>query len=203
MIALLQTIATVGLGALLAGQVAVTRTGRLRRAIAANLDLLDRLSADNPHRAALEAHNGELLAVLARRQRSRFGPFVQAGVSFGAVTVTAFYALMMAAVAALLAAGIVPADPDPTSEPTPGDRWAVVWFLGLVAAGLIGWAVWIARRQFREHPPPPLPTEAPQPTETGEDGQVTPARPVAAPKGAQRRWHGLTPGAGRPRGDSG
>jgi hypothetical protein len=62
MIALLQTIATVALGALLAGQVAVTRTGRLRRAITANLDLLDRLPAEHPHRATLEAHNGELLA---------------------------------------------------------------------------------------------------------------------------------------------
>jgi hypothetical protein len=153
MIALLQTIATVALGALLAGQIAVTRTGRLRRAITANLDLLDRLPAEHPHRATLEAHNGELLTVLARRQRGRFGPFVQAGVSFGAVAVSAFYSLMMAGFAALLAVEIIPSDP--TSTPSPEEQWPVVWFLLAAAAGLIGWAVWIARRQLREHPPPP------------------------------------------------
>jgi len=164
MIALLQTIATVALGALLAGQVAVTRTGRLQRAIIANLDLLDRLPAQHPNRAMLEAHNGELLTVLARRQRGRFGPFVKAGVSFGAVAVSAFYALMMAGFGALLAAGVVPLDPGPNSDPTPGEQWSVMWFLLAVAIGLIVWAVWIARRQLREHPPP-LPAPAQQPTE--------------------------------------
>jgi hypothetical protein len=58
--------------------------------------------------------------VLARRQRGRFGPFVQAGVSFGAVAVSAFYSLMMAGFAALLAVEIIPSDP--TSTPSPEEQ---------------------------------------------------------------------------------
>ncbi len=56
----LQTAIPVMLTAVLAGQVAVTRTGRLRKDILANLDLLGRLPADCPNRAELEAKNGEL-----------------------------------------------------------------------------------------------------------------------------------------------
>ena len=79
----LQTAIPVVLTAVLAGQVAVTRTGRLRKDILANLDLLDRLPADCPNRAELEVKNGELVGVLARRQRRRYGPFTQAGFSLG------------------------------------------------------------------------------------------------------------------------
>jgi hypothetical protein len=175
MIALLQTIATVALGAILAGQVALTRTGRLRRAITANLDLLDRLPADHPNRAMLEAHNGDLLAVLARRQRSRFGPFTQAGMAFGAVTVTAIYALVLAGFAALMAAEIIPLDPDPTSAPTPGEQWPVMWFFLAATAGLTVWVVWIVRRQLREHPEPPAPTRTGSTDATPAEAPVGPA----------------------------
>jgi hypothetical protein len=37
------------------------------------------IPADHPNRAALEAHNGELLDLLVRRQQRRFRPFTQAG----------------------------------------------------------------------------------------------------------------------------
>jgi hypothetical protein len=58
MTALLLAVIPIVLTALFAGQVAVTRTGRLRRDILANLDLLGRLPAEHPNRAALEARTG-------------------------------------------------------------------------------------------------------------------------------------------------
>jgi hypothetical protein len=67
----LQTAIPVVLTAVLAGQVAVTRTGRLRKAILTNLALLVRLPDDCPNRVELQVKNGELVGVLARRQRRR------------------------------------------------------------------------------------------------------------------------------------
>ena len=96
------------LTALFAGQIAWTRTSRLRKDIHANLDLLGRLPADHPNRAALEAKNGELLEVLVRRQQRRFGPFTPAGVSFGVCAGVAIVALVFACFSALLAAGVIP-----------------------------------------------------------------------------------------------
>lgn len=152
MSALWQTVIPAALTALVAGRVAWTRTSRLQRTIATNLDLLGRLSADHPNRAALEAHNGELLGLLVRRQQRRFGPFTQAGVSFGAFAGLAGVALVMAGGTVLIAAGVVPSTP---SDPaTPGDQWAAAAFFLICAAGFIVAAVWSARRQLREHPPP-------------------------------------------------
>jgi hypothetical protein len=62
MSALWQTVIPAALTALVAGRVAWTRTSRLRRTIATNLDLLGRLSADHPNRAALEATTGSCWA---------------------------------------------------------------------------------------------------------------------------------------------
>ena len=152
MTALLLAVIPIVLTALFAGQVAVTRTGRLRKDILANLDLLGRLSAEHPNRAALEAKNGELVGVLARRQQRRYGPFTPAGVSFGIYTGLAIVALVFAGATALIAAGVLPATP---SDPaTPGDQWAAAAFLLICAAGLAVFAVWSTRRQLREHPPP-------------------------------------------------
>jgi hypothetical protein len=149
----LQTAIPVVLTAVLAGQVAVTRTGRLRKDILANLDLLGRLPADCPNRAELEVKNGELVGVLARRQRRRYGPFTQAGFSLGVLAGLAGLAVAFAGFSMLLAAGVLPskaASDPPTSE----DYWfSVVFFLFF--AGLCGsFAAWSARRQRREHPEP-------------------------------------------------
>ena len=81
MTALLLAVIPIVLTALFAGHVAVSRTGRLRKDILANLDLLGRLPAEHPNRAVLEAKNRELVGVLARRQQRRYGPFTQAGFS--------------------------------------------------------------------------------------------------------------------------
>ena len=100
---LLQAVILSGFGAVIGGQVVVTRTGRLRKDILANLDLLGRLSADCPNRAELEAKNGELVGVLARRQQRRYGPFTQAGFSLGILAGLAGLAVAFAGFSALLA----------------------------------------------------------------------------------------------------
>ena len=149
------------LTALFAGQVAVTRTGRLRKDILANLDLLGRLPADCPNRAELETKNGELVGVLTRRQWRRYGPFTQAGFSLGVPAGLAGLAVAFAGFSALLATGIMPskAASDP---PTGGDYWAAAVFFLFMVGVLAVFMVWSARRQLKEHPPP-----VQQPTEAG------------------------------------
>ena len=68
-----QAVIPAALTALVAGRVAVTRTGRLRKDIHENLGLLGKLPAEHPNRATLEAHNGELLGLLVRRQHAGSG----------------------------------------------------------------------------------------------------------------------------------
>ena len=166
MTALLLAVIPIVLGALFAGQIALTRTGRLRKDILANLDLLARLPAEHPNRAVLEAKNGELVGVLARRQQRRYGQFTQAGMRFGALVGVAAVVLVFAGFGALLATGVIPSNSDP---PEPGDGWAAVVFFLLIAAGCIVAAVRTARQQLREHPSQPQqqPAEAPQPAEAG------------------------------------
>jgi hypothetical protein len=143
--------------ALVAGRVAWTRTSRLQRTINTNLDLLARFPDDHPNRAALEAHNGELLELLVRRQQRRFGPFTQAGVSFGACAGAAAVALAIAFFGLLMATGVIPPSSDP---PDPGDGWAGAAFFLLMAAGFAVAAARAARRQLREHPTSTQPSDA-------------------------------------------
>jgi hypothetical protein len=158
---LLQTVTAAVLAALVGGRVAVTRTGRLRRTINTNLGLLGRLPADHPNRAALEANNGELLSLLVRRQQRRFGPFTQAGASFGALANVASVALVLACVSALLAVGAIPLAA--ASAPSiSGNQWAVVAFLLIVAAGCAAAEAITIQRRLQEHRP-----SAQQPTEAG------------------------------------
>jgi hypothetical protein len=55
---------------------AISSTSRLIRAIRVNVELLDKLSADDPTRAKLEARNGKLVDVLMWRQHRQFTPLV-------------------------------------------------------------------------------------------------------------------------------
>jgi hypothetical protein len=158
---LLQTVIPVMVTAVVAGWVAVTRTGRLRKDIRENLDLLGQLPADHPNRATLEAHNGELLGLLVRRQQRRYGPFTQAGVLFGALGGVASVALAFACFTALLATGVIPSA-SASSPLTPGNQWVWVAFFLVMWAGCAVFAVRAAQQQLREHPPP-----AQQPTEAG------------------------------------
>jgi len=158
-----QTVIPAAASALVAGRIAWTRTSRLQRTINTNLDLLGRLPADHPNRATLEAHNGELLDLLIRRQQRRFGPFTQAGVSFGLYAGVGIVALMFAGLATLFAAKVIPLT-SASDPPDPRDQWASAVFFLLVAVGFAVAAVIAARRQLREHPPSASSTQ-PQPSE--------------------------------------
>jgi hypothetical protein len=67
------------IGALIGGQITVTRTGKLRKDIRETIDLLGKLPAGHPSRATLEDNIGELVDTLVRRQRRRFEPITRAG----------------------------------------------------------------------------------------------------------------------------
>jgi hypothetical protein len=56
------------IGALIGGQIAVTRTGKLRKDIRENINLLGQLPADHPSRVRLEGNIGELVDTLVRRR---------------------------------------------------------------------------------------------------------------------------------------
>ena len=62
------------LTAFVAGRVAITRTGRLRRTIQANVALLGTLPADHPSREDLAAHIEELVDTLVLREQRQFEP---------------------------------------------------------------------------------------------------------------------------------
>jgi hypothetical protein len=143
---LLETVIPAAL-AFLAGNLGIlSRTGRLRSTIRANLDLLDKLPADRPSRATLEAHNGELIDLLVRRQRRRVEPFTRAGMSFGAYT--AFTVVMLLAfLAALQIAGVW----HPAPDPKPMD-WSVLITYAILAAIFAAFALKALLQQRREHP---------------------------------------------------
>jgi hypothetical protein len=162
---LLATVIPAVLTFLVGYQGGLTRTSRLRNIIGGNLDLLDKLSADHPGRATLEAHNGELVELLVRRQRRRFEPFTRAGISFGA---NATVALMLSAVVTVLvlqAIGIWRLGSEPLTR---GESWAAAGFYGAVGFCFAGFAFRAWRRQQQEHPAAPrFPPEGQDPREVG------------------------------------
>jgi hypothetical protein len=144
---LLQTVIPVVLTALIAGQVAVTRTGRLRKDIRETIDLLGKLPADHPSRETLEVNIGELVDTLVRRQRRRFEPITRAGGWFG-VNVT-FALLMVAAICwtALQLAGAL--EPEPLIRQ---DHQSNLVYYTAFAVVFAGFAVKAWLQQRREHP---------------------------------------------------
>jgi hypothetical protein len=79
----LQTVIPAALTALIAGRVAITRTGRLRRTIQANVALLGTLPADHPSREDLASHVGELVDTLVLREQRQFDPMTWIGAWIG------------------------------------------------------------------------------------------------------------------------
>jgi hypothetical protein len=151
-----QTVIPPALAALVAHQGGLTRTTRLRSMIRANVDLLGTLPADHPNRATLEAHIGELVDVLVRRQRRRFEPFTRAGVSFGANATAALMLLGATSSLALEEIGILHA----ASEPRPPrEKWTFIGFYTAVGLCLAFFAFRAWRRGQREHPAQPQPTQ--------------------------------------------
>jgi hypothetical protein len=104
----LQTMILPVIGALIGGQLAVTRTGKLRKDIRENINLLGQLPADHPSRARLEGNIGELVDTLVLRQQGRYGPVTQAGVSLGAYAGVAAVSLAFAFFGLLLPPGSSP-----------------------------------------------------------------------------------------------
>jgi hypothetical protein len=145
----LQTMILPVIGALIGGQIAVTRTGKLRKDIRESINLLGQLPADHPSRVRLEGNIGELVDTLVHRQQRRYGPFTQAGVSLGAYAGLAAVSLAFAFFGLLLATGVIPSASDP---PESGDGWAGAVFFLVMAAGFSVAAVRAVRRQLREHP---------------------------------------------------
>jgi hypothetical protein len=91
------------LALLVAYRGAISSTSRLISAIRVNVELLDKLPADDPTRAKLEARNGELVNVLTWRQRQQFhplalrtGPRFRLVVPLTVVMVLLWVALMLA-----------------------------------------------------------------------------------------------------------
>ena len=157
---LLQTVIPIVLTALIAGQVAITRTGRLRADIRTSIDLLGKLPAGHPSRATLEANIGELVDVLVRRQRRRFEPFTRAGVWFGMNLAAAGIALTAVSSTMLQATGIWRTES--AEQLAFGDHWVGVGFYSALTflSGLLAYQA--VHRRRREHPP-----SAQQPTEAG------------------------------------
>jgi hypothetical protein len=152
----LQTVIPAALAALVAYQGGLTRTTRLRAMIRANVDLLGTLPADHPNRATLEAHIGELVDVLVRRQRRRFEPFTRAGVSFGANATAALMLLGAMGGLTLEQIGVLHA----ASEPMPPeDQWRFIGFYTAVGLCLAFFAFRAWRRGQREHPAQPQPIQ--------------------------------------------
>jgi hypothetical protein len=145
----LQTVLPPLLAALVAYQGGLTRTTRLRSMIRASVDLVGTLPADHPSRAKLEAHIGELVDVLIRRQRRRFEPFTRAGVSFGANLTAALLVLGMTGSLALEEIGVLHIASEP---PPPRERWTFIGFYTAVALCLAFFAFRAWRRQRWEHP---------------------------------------------------
>jgi protein-S-isoprenylcysteine O-methyltransferase Ste14 len=126
----------------------LSRTGRLRRNIKADVELLAALPADHPSRAALEAHIGELVATLVRRERRRFEPITPAETWFGVFT--AIVVLSLVGVSLSVAETTRVYDPD--TESCRLDWSAAVFYAALaVCFAWFAFAVW--RRHGQQSDP--------------------------------------------------
>jgi Flp pilus assembly protein TadB len=98
---------------LVAYQGALSRTGRLRRNVKADVELLAALPPEHPSREALEGHVGELVDELIRREQLQYFPVGGLGWIFGLAVVFVVF-LAAAAVLAALAAAAGSLNPLPT-----------------------------------------------------------------------------------------
>ena len=141
---LLQALIPAAVG-LLVYQGGLTRAGRLRSMIKANVELLGSLPEDHPSRATLAPHIEELVSTLIRRQRRGFEPFTRAGVSFGINATLAVLTAMAVGDGLLEVSGFVQREPT-----TPKDQWYGVIGTAIVAVvcGVLAYRAW--RRQQQE-----------------------------------------------------
>jgi hypothetical protein len=131
---LIQTVIPVMVTALVAGRVAITRTGRLRSTIRANVELLGTLPADHPSREDLATHIEELVDTLVVREQRQFDPmtWIGAWIIFWTLSTTI----------GLLGTALMLMDPLPRSARVGGLGGFAVMALvsvGSVVAGLVRW----------------------------------------------------------------
>ena len=167
---LLQTVVPVVLTALVAGQVAITRSGQLHSIIRKDLELIDKLPAGHPSRAMLETHLGELVDMLVRRQRRRFEPITRAGGWFGVNTTLAVLMVALVCGEVLQLTGVW--EPEPLTRQ---DDQRNLTYYAVAAVCFVGFAVKAWWQQRREHPKV-TPAKA-QPL-TGSEA------PITAPEGS-------------------
>jgi hypothetical protein len=140
---LLQVVIPAALGLLVAYRGAITRTGRLRHSIDANIELIGKLPADDPSRAKLAAHNAELIGTLVRREGRQFQPISPAGSSFGVNAALTVLALVGAVLMAVEVAGLY--------QPQPLEREDMWLGLGFYAAVAVVCARFAFRAQRKGH----------------------------------------------------
>jgi hypothetical protein len=125
----ISTVIPAALALLIAYRGAISSTSRLISAIRVNVELLDKLLADDPSRAKLEARNGELIDVLTWRQHQQFHPLTMpAGLPIWTVIPLAVALLLWGAlVVAALTGAYRPESPAPEA----------LWSLVTVYAALL------------------------------------------------------------------
>jgi hypothetical protein len=155
----LQTVISIMLAGLLAGQIVITRTGRLRRSIRADLELLTSLPADHPSRAMVTAHSEKLVNKLIQRERRQFEPIAPARVSLSATQ----------SIAAMMLVGVYAVVTHATGvnvweyglkwlvRPGPGGELAFYAAVGIICGSF---SLWFWRQRQRERPASPQSSEA-------------------------------------------
>jgi hypothetical protein len=141
---LLQTVIPALLTAVVAGRIAITRTGRLRSTIRANVELLGTLPADHPSRATLKVHIEELVGTLVRREAGQFEPITPTAALIGVNAVVAAIGL--------LGTTFIVIDPLPRSA-----RMAGVSGLAVLTVCFAGSTFWAWRQRQREDSEQPEP----------------------------------------------
>jgi hypothetical protein len=130
----LQTVIPALLTALVAGRVVVTRTGRLRRTIQANVELLGTLPADHPSREDLASHIEDLVDTLVVREQGQFDPMKWIAAWIGLWATTAAFGLFGAALMVM--------DPLPRTVrlgALSGFAVTVLTSVGFAVAGVVRW----------------------------------------------------------------
>jgi hypothetical protein len=133
-------------GFLIAYQGALSRTGRLRRNVKADVELLAALPAEHPSREQLAGHVGKLVDELIWREERQYFPVVSwLRYRFGFVWFVAFTVAMVAGVvwAVLVATGVLPPGWFLGDRPT-------AWVAALVWGGLAAVFVYITVSTWRE-----------------------------------------------------
>jgi hypothetical protein len=137
-----QTVIPAALTLLVAYRGTISRTGRLRSIIRANVELLATLPDDHPSRDALTAHVRELVDTLVRREQLQFQPLGSARSSFRNITIAAVVLMLMLLISEVLQVpGLYQSDlPDPNTL-----RWSMALKSAMTVCIVVYAAILIAK----------------------------------------------------------